>query len=244
LPTSRTRTRPSWAGIPAEDRRAERRTQLLDAAFDLLGTEGWAGTTVRGVCQAARLNPRYFYESFEDLDALVVAVYDRLVEQLWHQGLAAIEAAGDDPAEQLRAAIGSIVRFVDEDRRRGRVLYVEALGNEALNRRRIRSAQALAAFVDQDSARRHGAAPEGEHIGRIGAAILVGGMTELLVEWLEGRIDVTPEQLVDDATALFLGIGDAAAQVIANRGERSSVAASRGRIARPRRSPAARSSRP
>jgi AcrR family transcriptional regulator len=221
LPTSRTTKRPparaSWAGVPAEDRRAERRAQLVEAAFDLLGTEGWSATTVRGVCQAARLNPRYFYESFEDLDALVVAVYDRLVEELWQEGMAAIEAAGDDPGEQLRAAIGCIVRFVDEDRRRGRVLYVEALGNEALNRRRIGSAQALAAFVEQDSARRHGAPPPGEHIGRIGAAILVGGMTELLVEWLEGRIDVGRDQLVDDATALFRGIGDAAAQVIADR---------------------------
>ena len=73
-----------WTGIPAEERRAERRRLLIDTAFDLLGTEGTAGTTVRAVCQAAQLNPRYFYESFEDLDALIVAVYDRLVaEQGW-----------------------------------------------------------------------------------------------------------------------------------------------------------------
>jgi AcrR family transcriptional regulator len=51
----------------------------MDAAFQLLGTEGWSGTSVRAVCQGARLNPRYFYESFDDLDALVIAVYDRVV---------------------------------------------------------------------------------------------------------------------------------------------------------------------
>jgi len=63
LPTpadARTRgTRTSWAGVPVADRRAERQGLLLDAAFELLGTEGWAGTTVRAVCQTARLNPRY-----------------------------------------------------------------------------------------------------------------------------------------------------------------------------------------
>ena len=37
---------------------------------------------MRAVCQGARLNPRYFYESFDDLDALVVAVYDRVVDEL------------------------------------------------------------------------------------------------------------------------------------------------------------------
>ncbi len=172
---------------------------------------------MRAVCQGARLNPRYFYESFDDLDALVVGLYERLIEELWRGVLDAVEAVGDEPGDQLRAAIGRIVAYVDEDRRRARVLYVEALGNEALNRRRIETAHALVAFVEQDSARRHGPPPPGEQIGRIGAAILVGGMSELLTEWLDGRIDVTRDQLVDDATALFVAVGEAAAAVAARR---------------------------
>ena len=55
-------------------------------------------------------------------------------------------------------------------------------------------------------------------ISRVGAAILVGGLTELLVAWLDGRIDVTREQLVDDATALFLALGRATADIAAKRG--------------------------
>ena len=131
---------------------------------------------MRAVCQAARLNPRYFYESFDDLDALVVAVYDRVVDELGDAVVAAVAAAGDDPAAQIRAAIGSIVSFVDDDRRRARVLYVEALGNEALNRRRIETGHALVAVVEQHTIDRHGPPPAGEHIGRIGAAVLVGGI--------------------------------------------------------------------
>lgn len=118
--------RSRWAGVPAEDRRATRRDLLIDAAFDLLGTEGWSGTTVRAVCQAARLNPRYFYESFEDLDAVVVAVYDRVVAGLGAEVLRALEDTAHDPSAQVRALIERIVIFVDEDRRRARVLYVEA----------------------------------------------------------------------------------------------------------------------
>jgi AcrR family transcriptional regulator len=203
--------------VPAAGRRAERRTLLLDAAFDLLGTAGWAGTTVRAVCQAARLNPRYFYESFDDLDALVVAVYDRLVAQLSDEVRAAVLAAGDDPGEQTRAAIGRIAAFVDDDRRRARVLYVEALGNEALNRRRIETSHALVEAVEHYAAERHGPPAPGEQIGRIGAAVLVGGTSELIVAWLDGRIDITRDQLVDDATALFLALGEAAATIAARR---------------------------
>lgn len=206
-----------WVGVSPADRRAERRTLLLEAAFDLLGTVGWAGTTVRAVCQAARLNPRYFYESFDDLDALVVAVYDRLVDQLSDEVMAAVDAAGDDPRAHTRAAIDRIVSFIDEDRRRGRVLYIEALGNEALNRRRLQTGHALVAAVEQYAIERHGQPPPGEQIGRIGAAILVGGTSELVVAWLDGRLEVTRDQLVDDATALFLAVGEAAAAVVARR---------------------------
>lgn len=203
--------------MPPADRRAERRTLLLDAAFHLLGTEGWPGTTVRAVCQAARLNPRYFYESFDDLDALVVAVYDRLVGQLGRAVRDAVGAAGDDAGAQTRAAVDRIVAFVDEDRRRARVLYVEALGNEALNRRRIETGHALVAAVEQHSIDHHGPPPPGEQIGRIGAAVLVGGTSELVLAWLDGRIHVGRDQLVDDATALFLALGEAAAAVAAER---------------------------
>jgi AcrR family transcriptional regulator len=206
-----------WVGVPPEDRPAERRTLLLDAAFELLGTAGWAGTTVRAVCQRARLNPRYFYESFDDLDTLVVAVYDRLVEQLATEVMSAMADAPDDARSQTHAAMDRIIGFIDEDRRRGQVLYVEALGNEHLNRRRIETSHALIAAVEQHAAERHGPLPPGEQIGRIGAALLVGGSSELVAAWLDGRIDVAREQLVEDATTLFLALGEAAATIAARR---------------------------
>ena len=204
-------------GLAPADRRAERRALLLDAAFELLGTEGMAATTVRAVCHHARLNPRYFYESFDDLDALVVAVYDHLIAALGAEVMAALAAAGADPGDQTRAALRRIVEWVDEDRRRGRVLYVEALGNEALNRRRIQTAHLLVNTVEQHAAATQGALAPGEPIGRIGAALLVGGAGELVVAWLDGRIDVDRDQLVDDASELLLAMGEAAARLAARR---------------------------
>ena len=218
MPTSthgRTPTR--WVGLTPDDRRAERRALLVDAAFDLLGTEGSAGTTVRAICKVARLNPRYFYESFEDLDELLVAVYDRVVEELGTEARAAIEAAGDDARAQVRAGLASIVDFVAADPRRGRVLYVEALDNERLNRRRIETGHALVGLVEQAGIQRHGPPRKGEHIGRIGAAIVVGGASELIVAWLEGRIDASKDQLIDDGTELLISIGERAATVAAGR---------------------------
>ena len=66
----------------------------------------------------------------------------------------------------------------------------------------------------------HGAPPPGEQIGRITAAILVGGAGELVVSWLAGRIDLPREQLVDDATELLFAVGQAATDIATRRAKR------------------------
>ncbi|WP_243794508.1 TetR/AcrR family transcriptional regulator [Saccharopolyspora gloriosae] len=204
-----------WAGKPPADRVAERRALLLDAALDLLGTEGWSGTSVRAVCQHARLNPRYFYESFPDLNALVVALYDRLIDDLHTEVRTAAEAAGNDSHARVHAVVDTTTRFVAEDRRRARVLYVEALGNEALNRRRIETGHLIARYVEADATR--GDPPPGDPITGITAAVLVGGFSELLMSWLNGHTPVDRDQLVNDATALFTGLGETAATIAIRR---------------------------
>ena len=190
---------------------------LLDAAFELLGSEGWEAVTVRSVLERARLNPRYFYESFGDLDQLAVAVYDRVVEDLGAVVWEALAASHDVPTDQVRAVVRGIVEFVDEDRRRGRVLYVEGLGNEALNRRRLEIGRMVVAFVEDSAAERRPSGQVADEVGRVAASVLVGGFSQLLVDWLAGRVRTDREQLIEDATALFLALGVAAATVAASR---------------------------
>lgn len=204
------RTPSRWNGLSPEERQRERRRLLVDAAFELLAKEGSNATTVRAVCAEARLNPRYFYESFEELDALIVAVYDTVVDQLRREVSTAVVAAGDDTKAAVRAAVEATVRFVDEDRRRGRVLFVEALGNEALNVHRVRTGFGLVELVQRDQSRRRGRTGD-EQIDRLSAAMLVGGFSEILAAWLDGRIDMSVTTLIDTATTLFVAVGEATA---------------------------------
>lgn len=172
---------------------------------------------MRAVHQRAGLHPRYFYESFADLDELLIAVYDRVVEELREQVLTALDSAPSEPRALLEAAVRRTVEFVDEDRRRARVMYVEALGNEALNRRRLETAHSVAALIETYGASRRGALPAGDLVGRLAAAVFVGGFSELLVDWLAGRLPIEREQLIADATVLFAALGDAAAELATQR---------------------------
>ena len=91
------------------------------------------------------------------------------------------------PPSQVSAAGTQHGRVID-DRRRARILYVESLGNAALNRRRIEAGHDLSAFLQEDARARRRAAPEGDAIGALSGDALVGGISEVLTAWVEGRI--------------------------------------------------------
>lgn len=221
MPTSATSRRDvRWVGLGPDERKRQRRALLVEAGFDLLGTEGTTGTTVRAVCAAAELNARYFYESFDDIDALLIAVYDKVASDL-ATALAEVEAPVDvDPVKGARLGMEALVRFIDEDRRRARVLYVEALGNAALARHRVALDREAVVSLEARAIEAAGTWPQGERVGRVGAAMLVGGLGEVLRDWVEGRIDVDREQLIDDLAALALALGAATEQIARRRAKR------------------------
>ena len=207
-----------WSGLDPEERRARRRALLVDAAYDLLGTEGAAATTVRAVCHQAELNPRYFYESFADIDALLIAVYDHVLAGM-HAATASVAASPDmAPIVVARIGMGAIVRFIDDDRRRARILYVEALSHPALNTHRRQTDILAIATLEQAAVEAAGSWPTGERVSQIGAAMLIGGMSEVLLDWIDGRIDVTREQLVEDLAVLALALGETTERIARTRG--------------------------
>jgi AcrR family transcriptional regulator len=201
-----------YRGVPAEERRAERRERLLDAGLEILGSEGWQTTTVRGVCEQARLNPRYFYESFSGLDELLVAVFDRIAAEAVDAVLQAVGEHPGDPAATARATIGAFVELMTEDPRKGRVAFVEAMGSEALMRRRLDTLQQFAELVSAYARDTYGPDAGDEETAQLTAQMLVGGLTEALIAWLEGRLQVSRERLVEHCAALFIAAANASAR--------------------------------
>jgi AcrR family transcriptional regulator len=198
-----TGTRP-YRGVSAEQRRAERRGRLLEAGLDLLGSEGWAATTVRGVCARAGLTERYFYESFKDREALLVAVYDDIVGEAARVVLQAVEAAPHDEREKSRAAIAAFVDLMTNDPRKGRVAFVEAMGSEALMARRLETLRAFARLIAQQAREFYGPSAVTAADAQLTAQLLVGGVAETLIAWLGGELDVSRERLVEHSAELFV----------------------------------------
>ena len=83
---------------------AERRKQLLDAAWDLFSTNGWDGTTVQAVIDRLEVSKGTFYHYFESKEDLL----DAVVERQSIEAMTSVRAA----VEQEEPALAKIKRFV------------------------------------------------------------------------------------------------------------------------------------
>jgi AcrR family transcriptional regulator len=71
-----------YGGHSADERRLARRELLIEAAIRVYGEVGYRNATVKAVCEAAELTERYFYESFESSEALLIAAFDTVSHRL------------------------------------------------------------------------------------------------------------------------------------------------------------------
>jgi AcrR family transcriptional regulator len=152
---------------------------------------------VTAVCERARLTPRYFYESFADRDELLVAIFDGVIDEITRDVLA---SAPTDARELLRATATAFVNMVIDDPGRGRALFIEAFGSEALMRRRF---ERMHWFADQlTNQARGGRRLRKDEARRLKTASLIaaGGLIETILAWLEGELESTPERIIEDYT--------------------------------------------
>lgn len=116
-----------YAGQTLDARVTERRRSFIEAGKKLIGTRGYGAATVRAVCTEAGLTDRYFYESFDDTEALLIAVYREISDQLRGAITTAIAGATPSMEAKLDAGLGAFVGFM-RDPLATRILLMEVLG--------------------------------------------------------------------------------------------------------------------
>lgn len=207
----------TYGGASPAERKARRRAALCEAALDLLADGGWERVTVRGVCARAKLNDRYFYESFRDPAALLLAVREQVTLQAFAVVDKAITDTKPDADVRVRAVIEALVGFFTEDPRRGHVL-IQSQATEELRAARQTSIRAMARVVADQGAAMLGAQAPPERDRELAALTLVHGTLELFASWLRGELDITREHLVDFLVAMVRTTEDLAAALRRQRG--------------------------
>lgn len=189
-----------YGGVSADERRAERRRRLLDAARHLWGEQGPSEVTVRGVCAQAGLTPRYFYEQFDNRDALLLAVADEVREQLAVTLVLASEAQPGDIWAKLNAAVTAFLEVVAGDPQVHRILTSDPSSVPGLAQQQVAASNRIVELVMENTARLLDRVPPAEELRR-NAVFAVGGVNGLIADWLPHRTE-SPAELAATATRL------------------------------------------
>lgn len=185
-----------YRGVPADARVADRRERLLAAALAEIAAGGVATLSVRAICTRAGLTRRYFYESFGDLDALLLAAFDALHAEIADAivgALARVRAAPFDV--RARAAIGAGLQIVLGEPAKARLLVAAGGDHGALAARRAEAVDAFATLVAAEL-------PRGADRSPIAARMITGGLIEAVDAWLRGAVDLSEAELIDEAARL------------------------------------------
>jgi AcrR family transcriptional regulator len=188
-------------GLEPEQRRQERRRQLLDSAFELFATQGYARTSIEQICQGAYVGFKGFYDEFATKEALFLALYEELVARV-SANVAGLAQRTILSFSGLRPLLEVFVRSVLDDRRVAQVLFVEAAGLspavEATRRATYRGfADFLLTMWTGSSMVPNGLRLDGLDDHRVPLGI-VGAIVELMVDWLVDSDGQNIDQLVDD----------------------------------------------
>jgi AcrR family transcriptional regulator len=196
-----------YAGLSLLERRSRRRDAFIQAGIHLFGRDGFDATTTRALCSEAGLTQRYFYEMFDSMEDLFLAVCVHLRKGITEELLRTFETHPKDPRKATRAILMTYFQLIRRSPETARILLVEAY--TASRHAEIEAhefVEELAAMVRQNMPW-----PGGQGLDpRLVTVGLVGAARQLAMLWTLSHYKEPIEQIVDAAASLslpFLGNG-------------------------------------
>jgi AcrR family transcriptional regulator len=164
----------------------------------MFGTKGIAATRVDDVCSEAGLTKRYFYESFESLDALVEAVLADVTGRLAAGVVPAIAEHGwHDPRPIFDAALRPLLA----DPRLVQLLVVESASGALAQRRQEFAELAVDLWLAADP--HADKSPAYLASQRLLAHAMAGATAEVALAWVNGRVDMSVDDVIAHLVRIF-----------------------------------------
>ena len=189
-------------GLDADQRREQRRDQLLATALELLATKGYQTVSIEQICQTAYVSTKSFYELFDSKEACYLALLTQVSEQIEARMQDVLRGAPSGLDELVAAFAHALV----DDPRVARVTFGEASGvSRAVERQRRVNRRWAASFL-ASVWQQYGVTPPRRRrldLHRI-AIGTIGGMFDLVADWLHDSDPAEPAHvatLIADLTA-------------------------------------------
>jgi AcrR family transcriptional regulator len=163
-----------------DERRAQRRRQLIQAAIDVYGERGYRQATVKAVCEAAGLTERYFYESFTNSEDLLIASFNAVTYAVFDQVRQAAAVAGRSRTARAGAMLRAYFTELQAAPRSARVFLVEIRG---VSREVDKAFDTALRAIGEEVARI--IAPPAAPVDPLLQAGVVGGVIHIALRWID-----------------------------------------------------------
>jgi AcrR family transcriptional regulator len=196
----------TYRGVDTEQRRAQRRERLLEAALDEFTSRGYHKTKIADLCTRAGVSTRNFYEKFASKEALLLELHAHINTEAMKRMLPVLDSLTDvEPLTRITTLLDAFVAAVTADPRYPRLNYVEAPGiSKAMERQHHDWFTRYTDFIEAecDRAAEAGLAPKRDY--HLTAIALVGAVTGILREWQAHHPPLPVEDVASEIRAVFL----------------------------------------
>ena len=103
-------------------------TPILRAAQHCFVEQGYHGTSIRVIAARAGLSVPGLYHHHRSKQEMLQAIVRDAMESLYRQSIAALDAAGEEPADRFDALVACLVRFHAHEREQAFLAYSEIRG--------------------------------------------------------------------------------------------------------------------
>jgi AcrR family transcriptional regulator len=198
-----------YGGIDASLREEERRRKLIHAGLEAFGTNGYAKTNIRTICRLAGLTERYFYESFENKEDLLCAVYRELIEEQRREAMELLEDGRIQPIEAASRALKLFYQRLQQDPRRAQIQLFEILGVSPRIDNEYRKAMCILAEMVKLSLRRVFPGIPAEKLNSsIIPTGLAGSIIMISLEWVLGGFVMPLDDIIAQSMDFLMIIGN------------------------------------
>lgn len=184
-----------WRGRGAEERKAERRAQLLSAAIQVYSERGFRHSSVKAVCEAAGLTERYFYESFANSEDILIAAASASLEHM--VGELRAKCAVVPKEQRLRTILINYYGMLKEQPAHARAFLVEIRGISPIVDEYLETVVETFAELIVDTPMVHLNAVD--RMVSIGA---VGAVVHIALDWILNDFAAPIEEVVEAAVRL------------------------------------------
>ncbi len=196
----------TYSGIAVTERAASRRQRFIEVGIELFGTVGFHGTTMRALTAASGLTNRYFYESFETMEDLLVACYEQLIGDYRAQLSEVLSDATANVEMRTRAGLTCFFEAMSNPRF-ARITHGEVLGvSPRVDALYMQSVADFAALMMDllSSAGVPVAAHDPREMQLVGTA-LAGSVIQTGALWVYNRYELPIDLLVESTAKVILG---------------------------------------